>query len=51
MADKKKAKNQDAVRLGAKGGAKGGPARAAALTATERERIARQGGEAKAKKK
>lgn len=47
MADKKKAKNQDAVRLGAKGG----PARAAALTATERERIARQGGEAKAKKK
>jgi hypothetical protein len=36
--------------LGAKGGKKGGPARAKALTAKQREAIARKGGEAKARK-
>jgi hypothetical protein len=36
--------------LGAKGGKKGGPARARSLTKGQRESIARKGGEAKAKK-
>ena len=36
-----------AVTLGARGGAKGGPARAKALTAREREAIARKGGNAR----
>jgi hypothetical protein len=36
--------------LGAKGGKKGGPARARALTKGQRSDIARKGGEAKAKK-
>ncbi len=36
--------------LGAKGGKKGGPARARKLTAGQREDIARKGGQAKARK-
>jgi hypothetical protein len=36
--------------LGEKGGKKGGPARAAALTKAQRSDIARMGGKAKAKK-
>ncbi len=36
---------------GSRGGQKGGPARARALTAQERHRIAQKGGEARAKKK
>jgi len=42
-------KNPQAVALGSKGGAKGGPARAATLTKEERSAIARQGGIARHK--
>jgi len=48
--DKKK-KNPHAVALGKKGGEKGGPARAKALTADERKAIAKSGGEASKKNK
>ena len=44
-----KAKNASAVALGARGGAKGGPARAATLSKEQRSAIARQGGYARAK--
>ena len=40
-------RNPHAVALGSKGGVKGGPARAAALTPEERTKIARQGGRAR----
>ena len=40
-------KNEAAVKLGALGGEKGGPARAEALTAEERHAIAEQGAEAR----
>ncbi len=39
-------KNKCAVSLGSKGGKKGGPARAKALSAPRREAIARQGARA-----
>jgi len=39
-----------AVKLGHAGGEKGGPARAAALSANRRTQIAKMGGEARAKK-
>lgn len=39
-----------AVQLGARGGTKGGPARARKLTATERASIARKGGQASKKR-
>jgi hypothetical protein len=39
-------KNKCAVALGSKGGKKGGPARAKALSAPRREAIARQGARA-----
>lgn len=39
-----------AVKLGHAGGLKGGPARAASLSANDRSKIARMGGEAKQKK-
>lgn len=53
MAHKKKASAMAAAAkiLGTKGGKTGGPARAKALTAKQREDIARKGGHAKAKKK
>lgn len=41
------AKNPHAVALGSKGGKKGGPARAAALTKKQRVAIATQGGKAR----
>jgi len=41
------AKNPHAVALGRRGGAKGGKARAAALTAAERRAIARKAAEAR----
>jgi hypothetical protein len=41
------AKNPHAVALGRRGGVKGGKARAAALTAAERRRIARKAAEAR----
>ncbi len=51
MADKKSeaGKNHNAVELGKLGGKKGGPARAKALTPTERSKIARMGANAKKK--
>lgn len=48
---KKPTKNVHAVALGTKGGEKGGPARAKALTAGERKAIAKQGGKARWGKK
>ena len=48
MSDKKK--NLNAVALGKLGGLKGGPARARALPAAIRSRIAAMGGKAKAAK-
>lgn len=47
MAKSTKSKNQCAVNLGKKGGKKGGPARAKALSATQRSKIARKGGQAR----
>lgn len=44
-----KVKNAHAVALGARGGKKGGPARAAALNPEERTAIARMGGYARSK--
>jgi hypothetical protein len=41
--------SEAAKRLGSVGGKKGGPARARALTATQRTKIARMGGRAKKK--
>lgn len=50
MQSGRKATNSTAAKsLGSKGGKKGGPARAKALTSTERSRIASEGGKAKAK--
>ena len=46
---KVKAKNPHAVALGARGGKKGGPARASVLNAEERTAIARMGGYARYK--
>lgn len=46
---KVKVKNPHAVALGARGGRKGGPARAAKLNAEERSAIARMGGHARYK--
>jgi len=46
---KVKVKNPHAVALGARGGKKGGPARAAVLNAEERSAIARMGGQARYK--
>lgn len=46
---KVKVKNPHAVILGAKGGKKGGPARAAVLNAEQRTAIARMGGHARHK--
>jgi len=46
----KKTKDQCAVSMGKRGGKKGGPARAKALSSTRREAIASQGGKAKAAK-
>ena len=43
------AKDPHAVALGRKGGKKGGPARAEALSPAKRESIARQGGRARVK--
>ena len=54
MAAKKGSKDPAAVKLGEKGGKKGGPARAEALTSGERKKIAKKGAEARwggAKKK
>jgi hypothetical protein len=46
------AKNTTASKMsGARGGAKGGPARAASLSASERKAIAVKGGKAKSAKK
>jgi len=53
MGDKKKTSTdltEAAKKLGHAGGVKGGPARAKALTAEEREAIARMGGKARAAK-
>ncbi len=47
---KQKPKNRCAQNLGARGGKKGGPARAKALTAKERKEIAKKGGKARGKK-
>ncbi len=44
---KVRSKNPHAVILGRRGGKKGGPARAAALTSERRSAIARQGGHAR----
>lgn len=44
-------KDPAAVQLGRRGGMKGGPARAAKLTAERRREIARQGGKASARKR
>lgn len=44
-----RAKSGSAQALGARGGAKGGPARAAKLTKEQRSEIARQGGQARHK--
>lgn len=43
--------HEAAKALGSRGGSKGGPARAKALTSLERSQIARKGGAARAKKK
>jgi hypothetical protein len=48
---KKAAKNPHAVALGAIGGRKGGPARAAALTSRERSQIASKGAKAANRKR
>ena len=45
------AKNPHAVALGSRGGRKGGPARAKALTPARRAEIARMGGKARQKKR
>lgn len=45
-----KPKNPAAVSLGAKGGKKGGPARAKTLSPARRTEIARQGGKARVAK-
>jgi hypothetical protein len=45
------AKNHHAVALGRKGGDKGGPARARALTPAKRSAIAREGGRARQRQK
>ena len=45
-----KPKNPAAVQLGAKGGKKGGPARAKALSPARRTEIARKGGKARVAK-
>ena len=50
-ANDKKRKLPAAVELGHRGGLKGGPARAAKLSAIERRKIASQGGKAKAAKR
>lgn len=47
---RKTALSQAAKTLGAKGGLKGGPARARVLSKSERSAIASKGGKAKAKK-
>jgi transcriptional regulator with XRE-family HTH domain len=47
---KKSANNAAAASLGRSGGLKGGPARAKALSSTQRSEIAKKGGEAKAAK-
>ena len=49
MSKSKGSVHQAAVTLGARGGKKGGPARAKALTARQREDIARKGGRARSK--
>ncbi len=52
MAKKKdERKDPAAVSLGRRGGAKGGPARMADLTAAERKALAAKGGRAKAAKR
>lgn len=51
MAEKRKRKNPHAVALGKKGGKKGGPARAAALTPERRVEIASKAGTAGAAKR
>jgi len=51
MAKGSKKKDPAAVSLGHKGGVKGGPARAAALSKIERAKIDAAGGRAKAKAK
>ena len=47
--DRSSSTHHAAVVLGSKGGEKGGPERAKALSPVERSSIARKGGEAKAK--
>jgi hypothetical protein len=49
--EQRKKKDADAVRIGHKGGLKGGPARANALTPKERTKIARMGAAARWRKK